>query len=428
MIKGKPGNMSNGSTKETLDGISRNYFTKLSENLLKGKFNFTPTRRIMIHKGQGKVSQRTLSIANPKEKIVKKALDLVLEMIYEPILMENSHEELFKSTSPKDVHSALKQLHIKRGTFTWVIKGDISKCFDKIQNDKILNLLGKRISCHRTLELIQKSLVNPAIKDQSIIPSHKETQHFASTREEGSIISPIWSNIVLHEFDLFCNKLKQNFDKGSTRRIKPKYNSLGPISYKTNKIKNAIFKSENLKKMISIAARDTQDPNFRRLIFVRYADDFVVLLISSITDAYTIRRKIRDFLKNHLGLDLNVNKTTINNIKDGFNFLDAFIKQRGSIISKEVRNTSSNFSLNSKVVRKRHIRRLSILAPLDNIILKLIKLGFARRNHLGQLLPKSRRDLVNFTHYEIISFYNSRIRATLKFYSFAGNYDKLKKI
>lgn len=420
--------MSNGPTKETLDGISRNYFTKLSENLLKGKFNFTPTRRIMIHKGQGKVSPRTLSIANPKEKIVKKALDLVLEMIYEPIFMENSHGELFKPKPPKDVHSAIKQLHIKGGTFTWVIKGDISKCFDKIQNEKILNLLGKRISCHRTLELIQKSLVNPAMKVQTISPSHRETQHLASTREEGSIISPIWSNIVFHEFDLFCNKLKQNFDKGFTRRIKPKYNSLGPISYKTNKTKNTIFKSENLKKKISIAARDTQDPYFRRLIFVRYADDFVVLLISSITDAYTIRRKIKDFLKNHLGLDLNVNKITINNINDGFNFLGAFIKQRGSIISKQVRNTSSNFSLNSKVVRKRQLRRVSILAPLDNIILKLIKLGFARRNHLGQLLPKSRRDLVNLTHYEIISFYNSRIRATLKFYSFAGNYDKLKKI
>jgi group II intron reverse transcriptase/maturase len=417
MIKGKPGNMSHGATKETLDRINMDYFTKLSENLLKGKFNFTPTRRIMIPKGPGKVGERPLSIANPREKIVQKALALVLEMIFEPLFLENSHG--FRPN--KGVHSALKQLHTKGGPFTWVINGDISKCFDKIPHDKIMTLLGKRISCHRTLELIQKSLVNPAMKDKTVIPSYMG----AELTPQGSIISPILSNIVLHEFDLFCSKLKQTFDKGVSRRTNPKYHSLGSVRYKT---KNASLKSENLKKMMSIPSKDTQDPNFRRLIFVRYADDFIVLLISNLTDVYTIRRKIRDFLKNHLGLDLNVDKTTINNIKDGFNFLGAYIKQRGTVISKEVRTTSSKISLNAKVIRKRHIRRLSILAPLDNIILKMINLGFVRRNHLGQLLPKSRRELVNLSHFEILSFYNSRIRGIFNFYSFAGNYDHLRKI
>jgi len=191
---------------------------------------------------------------------------------------------------------------------------------------------------------------------------------------------------------------------------------------------------------MNMPTKDTQDPNFRRLIFVRYADDFIMLLISSLKDAYTIRRKIKDFLKNHLGLDLNVDKTTINHIQKGFNFLDAFIKQRGSVITKEIRNTSSSSNSRSRSakyefaegkavrLRKRHVRRLSILALLDNIILKLINLGFARRNHLGKLIPKSRRELVNLSHYEILAFYNSRIRGTLNFYSFAGNYDQLRKI
>jgi len=395
MIKGKPGNMLH--EKETLDGISLNYFTKLSENLLKGKFKFTP---ILIP--SEKVGKRPLSI---REKIVQKALALVLEMIFEPTFLENSHG--FRPN--KGVHSALKQLYLKGGPFRWVINGDISKCFDTIPHDKIMNLLSKRIKCHRTLELIKKSLVNPAIKNKTVIPSNMGTRN---------IMSPILSNIVLHEFDVFCNKLKLNFDKGSSRKVNPKYHSLGSVRYKT---KNAILKAENLKKMMNMPAKDTQDPNFRRLIFVRYADDFIVLLISSLTEVYTIRRKIRDFLKNNLGLD--VEKTTINNIKDGCHFLGAYIKQRGSVISKVVRKTE-----NTKIIRKRHIRRLSILAPLDKIILKLIKLGFARKNHLGQLIPKSRRELVNLSHREILSFYNSRIRGLFNFYSFAGNYDYLKKI
>jgi len=417
MIKGKPGNMSHGYTKETLDGISMNYFTHLSDNLLKGKF--TPTS-LVVHrmewpKGQGKSGERPLSISNPREKIVQKALALVLEMIFEPFFLENNHG--FRPN--KGVHSALKQLHMKGGHFTWVINGDISKCFNKIPHDKIMFLLGKRISCHRTLELIKKSLVNPAIKNgygyagRTIIHSYMGTP-------QGSIVSPILSNIVLHEFDLFCSKLKQSFDKGASRRVNPKYHSLESARHKS---KNTILRSEHLKKMMTMPSRDTQDPNFRRLTFVRYADDFVVLLISNLTDAYTVRRKIKDFLKNHLGLDLNVDKTTINNIKNGFNFLGAHIKKRGSVISK-VRNKN----LKSQVIRKRHVRRLSILAPLDNIILKMINLGFAKRNHLGDLLPKSRRELVNLSHFEILSFYNSRIRGTLNFYSFAGNYDQLRKI
>jgi group II intron reverse transcriptase/maturase len=412
MIKGKPGNMSHGSTKETLDGINMDYFTNLSENLIKGKFNFTPTRRIMIPKGTGKAGERPLSIANPREKIVQKAIALVLEMIFEPLFLDNSHG--FRPN--RGVHSALKQLHPVGGHFTWVINGDISKCFDKIPHDKIMTLLSKQIMCHRTLELIKKSLVNPAMKNKKVIPSYIGTP-------QGSIVSPILSNIVLHELDLFCSKLKQNFDTGSSRRVNPKYHSLGSARFKS---KNPTLRAEHLKKMMNMHSVDTQDPNLRRLTFVRYADDFVVLLISNLSDAYSIRRKIKDFLKNHLGLDLNEEKTTINNIKDGFKFLGAHIIKRGSIISK-VRNIEGKRNL-SKPYRKRHIRRISILAPLDDMILKLINLGFARRNHLGNLLPKSRRELVNLSHYQILSFYNSIIRGTFNFYSFAGNYDQLRKI
>lgn len=126
MIKGKPGNMTQGSTKETLDGISRAYFSRLSEDLLKGRFNFTPTPfafgfakstakgRIMITKGPGKTGERPLSIANPREKIVQKALAFILESIYEPIFTNNSHG--FRPN--KGVHSALKELYTKGGTYT----------------------------------------------------------------------------------------------------------------------------------------------------------------------------------------------------------------------------------------------------------------------------------------------------------------------
>jgi len=68
-----------------------------------------------------------------------------------------------------------------------------------------MKLLSQQISCHRTLELINKSLINPAILGKKVIPSHQGTP-------QESIVSLILSNIVLYEFDIFCDKLKDTFE------------------------------------------------------------------------------------------------------------------------------------------------------------------------------------------------------------------------
>lgn len=120
MIKGKPGNMSKGTTSETLDGIRLEFFKKLSYELKKGNFKFTPTsrRRILIPKGPGKSGERPLSIAakqweTSREKIVQKAVAVILEAIFEPLFLDTSHG--FRPN--RGTHTALKQLYIKGGNF-----------------------------------------------------------------------------------------------------------------------------------------------------------------------------------------------------------------------------------------------------------------------------------------------------------------------
>lgn len=113
LIKGKPGNMSKGTTPETLDGIKLEYFNNLSLSLKKGTFSFSPTRRIMIPKGVGKSGERPLSIAAPREKIVQKAIGLILEAIFEPLFLDSSHG--FRPQ--RGTHTALKQLHLAGGKF-----------------------------------------------------------------------------------------------------------------------------------------------------------------------------------------------------------------------------------------------------------------------------------------------------------------------
>jgi hypothetical protein len=173
--------------------------------------------------------------------------------------------------------------------------------------------------------------------------------------------------------------------------------------------------------MMNLPSKDLMDSNFKRLIYTRYADDFVILVIGSMSDCFTLRRKIKDFLKNKLGLELNIDKTSITSTKEGFEFLGAKVIFRGKVISK----------IDSKAgprIRRRSDRRISILIPIRKLIDKLINTGFARRNHLNLTLAKGRRDLVNLSHYEIIKFYSARIKGLLNYYSFAGNFDQARRV
>lgn len=79
-IKSKPGNMSKGTNPETLDGINIAWFDKIAKELKTGKFNFQPSRRVMIPK-PGRKELRPLSVGNPRDKIIQKAITVVLEAI-----------------------------------------------------------------------------------------------------------------------------------------------------------------------------------------------------------------------------------------------------------------------------------------------------------------------------------------------------------
>jgi len=108
LIKGKPGNMSKGATKETLDGISYEWFVKTADDLKKGGLKFTPARRVMIPK-PGKKEERPLGVGAPREKIIQKGMQILLETIYESEFLDCSHG--FRPN--KSTHSALRPLYLK---------------------------------------------------------------------------------------------------------------------------------------------------------------------------------------------------------------------------------------------------------------------------------------------------------------------------
>lgn len=147
-IKSKPGNMTPGVTPETLDGISREKLENLSASLRSEKFSFTASRRIQIPKASG--GKRPLSIASPMDKTVQEAMRLVLEAIYEPLFLDNSHG--FRPN--RSCHTALQKVSQTFQPAQWVIEGDLAKFFDTISHQKLMQLIENKISDRRFTKLI----------------------------------------------------------------------------------------------------------------------------------------------------------------------------------------------------------------------------------------------------------------------------------
>lgn len=273
----------------------------------------------------------------------------------------------------------------------------------------------KDISCVKTLELIGRALTVGYVdsRTKQIIKSKVGTP-------QGSVLSPLLANIVLHELDKYITEqLIPEFRRGNRRRTNPEYNALINTRYGKKKGVTMQQSMEALKMMLNIPRYDVNDPNFRRSMFVRYADDFVYLFEGPHTEAAVIKDRIKTFLAG-MGLDLNNEKTVISHIHEGFHFLGAFIKGRKQSGYMMKTKTSSG-----NIITMRASLRATVNMPTKIMLQKLIKNKIARRNHDGKILARPVTSLVNLDHATIVQFFNSKIHGILNYYSFAGNRIKI---
>lgn len=166
--------------------------------------------------------------------------------------------------------------------------------------------------------------------------------------------------------------------------------------------------------MFETSSVDRRDPKLKRLMYLRYADDFVILISGSYKDALKIKRHVKDFLKQHTGLELNVEKTKITPTRAPFPFLGATCKRVHRSI-KLTKNAGTN-------IRRRTTPRLRVDIPTQRLVDNFLKAGFLKRNRRGSILTTSRTDLTNLDHDDIIRFYNAKINGIISYYSFARNY------
>jgi group II intron reverse transcriptase/maturase len=409
-IKSIPGNMTPGTDDLTLDCYSEKIVEKTISALKEQSFTFKPVRRKHIPKANsGKT--RPLGVPSPRDKVVQKAMLLVLEAVYEPTFLENSHG--FRKG--KSCHSALKQIKTTWQGMKWAIEGDITGCYDKIDHQILIDILRKKIDDDKFIQLVWKLLRAGLVTEEGQLLASK------MGTPQGGILSPLLANIYLHEFDKFLLNLQLEYASIIPRRRYPPYRKISrTIETLREKRKNS-SSNDSLAKIgqeIKIAQRlqrsipsvDPMDPNYKKVLFVRYADDWIIGVIGNKEVATEIKERINFFLNSELKLSLSTEKTKISYLPKGTTrFLGFTIK------SGEKCANSTNRTL---YTRKAVGWQPNIFVPMDLIVKKLSDKNFCTK--LGYATRK--KGWINYSDNIIITKYNVILRGLRTYYAPANNY------
>lgn len=417
-IYANAGNMTAGTDGKTIDGMSMERIGELIISLKDHSYKPNPARRIYIKKKNGKL--RPLGIPSFNDKLVQEVIRMILESIYEPTFSNRSHG--FRPN--RSCHTALQQLKANFTGVKWFIEGDITSFFDNIDHSVLVNILRKRIHDEYFIALIWKFLKAGYVEDWKYNKTYSGTP-------QGSIISPILSNIYLNEFDKFMERYMENFKSGTVRE---NYKPYGQLHEKIRWLKNGKIKSEiwnkmsekekneylkSVKRMVNekfqMPAKNPMDNNYKRLQYVRYADDWLCGVIGSKQDAEQIKSDIKDFLRSELKLELSTEKTLITNSKKKARFLGFDI----------CTSDSQQSILNKNGVRGRYQKgRIKLYLPREKWQKKLIDysaLEIKYNNGKEEFIPRERTYLINSDDLEIINQYNAEITGIYNYYRIADN-------
>ena len=303
-LNSNAGAMTPGATPETVDGMSLEKINTIIEALRYERYRWTPARRTYIPKKNGK--SRPLGMPSWSDKLLQEVIRSILEAYYEPQFSEHSH-----GFRPKrGCHTALLEITQKGRATKWFIEGDISACFDRIDHTILLRILQEKIHDNRFIRLIKGLL------DAGYLENWKYNSTYSGV-PQGAVVSPILSNLVLDKLDKYVeHKLIPAYTRGLRRSVYPPYRTLTLAASKARKAGNLEEARKLSQQAQSIPSRDPNDPNFRRLWYTRYADDFLLGIVGSKSEAVEIKQKIATFLRDELKLELSEEKTLVTHARD----------------------------------------------------------------------------------------------------------------
>ena len=415
-IYAKQGNMTPGTDGKTIDEMSLERIERWIVSLKDESYQPHPARRVYIPKKNGK--KRPLGIPSFEDKLVQEVVRLLLEAIYEGHFEGTSHG--FRPH--RSCHTALGMIQKSFAGAKWFIEGDIKGFFDNIDHNVLINILRERISDERFLRLIRKFLNAGYVEDWKYNKTYSGTP-------QGGIISPVLANIYLDKFDKYIKEYAAKFRKGDRRSINPEYwrlnNKKNWLKQKLQKTSDEQMRKSYLyeiaqlsKQMLSTPHKDAMDADFRRMQYVRYADDFLISVIGNKAECETIKADITQFMREQLKLELSDEKTLITHAQDKAKFLgyeifirksDAVKRNKDGVLKRDF-NGAVVLTLNSAVIQK----KLTEYNALEV------------RNIDGKDIwwSKPRRYMTPMKPEDILAQYNAEIRGLYNYYSLAANVSK----
>ena len=402
------GAMTPGITEEVADGMSLAKIDVIIDALRHERYRWKPARRVWIPKKNGK--KRPLGVTTWSDKLVAEAVRLILNAYFDVQFSDHSHG--FREG--RGCGDALRDIyHTWKGS-AWIIEGDISDCFGSLSHDLLISVLSEKIHDGRFIRLIKHLLQ----------AGYLEEWRFNQTLSgvpQGSILSPILSNILLNKLDQFVETvlIPRYTRGGKKRRNNPEYKRLLYQAGKCFK-RGDISQGRHFRKAAQqLPAYDPQDPTYRRLHYCRYADDFALGFSGPKSEAEDIKGQLTTFLQEELKLSLSEEKTLITHARsDAAKFLGYEV----TILQNDTKRCRVKKGKTQRCVDQRSINAgIGLRIPRDVLLDKCSR-------YMKRGKPIHRSELENESDFTIISTYQLEYRGIVEYYRMAYNLHTLNRL
>ena len=394
-IYANKGAITKGSSNETLDGMSHKRIKEIIQKIRTATYRWKPARRKYIPKEDGR--RRPLGIPSGDDKLLQAAMKILLEAYYEPQFSKRSH-----GFRPKrGCHTALKQIRESHRDTSWFIEGDIKGCFDNIDHETLIGIMEEKIEDQRFLNLVKHLMKAGYMEDW-------KWQGTYSGTPQGGIISPLLANVYLDKFDKWVEEeLLPNYNRNSPkergRKRNPEYRH---YEYKRRlaREKGDVESFKHYGKLMKEIPSVIDDDSYRKLEYVRYADDFLLSFAGPKKEAEEIREHIKNFLEKELILELSVEKTLITHAR----------KEKAKFLGYELRVMRSN---------ERRTANGTIWLGVPKEVIR-----DAKRKYMKNGKVVHRPELLHNSDFDIIAMFQSEYRGLVQYYQMAHNVHRLSEV
>jgi len=375
---------------DDIQKMSLELVESIIRDLEQGTYRWKPSRRVYVAKPNGGL--RPISIPCWKDKLLQGAIRLILNAYYEPQFSDCSHG--FRPN--RGCHTALGEIVTRWWGTVWFVEGDIKGCFDNIDREKLLAIIGRKIKDERLMKLLKEMLEAGYMEDWVYKRSYSGTP-------QGGVISPLLANIFLNELDDFIEEtLIPKYTRGNAKKRTP--HPAYQEAYKARKRAECRGDLEEAKRQRAIMQSlpsFVADEGYRRLRYVRYADDFLVGLIGTKEEALAIKEEVRQFLAD-LGLTLSEQKTLITHAKT----------EKARFLGYEVGVAVAN---SRRTKKRRSINGVPMLRVPHDVLRKW------RTKYMKEGKTVGRTELLRENDFEIVRTYAAEYNGVVNYYEMAIN-------